>query len=320
MLCWQEASRIPTRVLGRTGLVVSRLGLGTAEIGFAYGLGKRSLPDEKEAIRLLNIAVGMGITYFDTAAFYGLAEERIGKSGIAKNPGVVIGTKCGSFLDKGERPESAEVERRIRKEVEDSLRILKLDVLPLLMLHGGSAEDITGRELTDILQKFKDEGKALHVGISTRGEEAALAAVSGGFFEVVQTAYSIIDQRMSRRVLPLAYSNGVGIINRSVLLKGVLSGAVLNYPPILQPLASVASQVYDLAARYGVDLPTFAIRFALSNPFISTILIGTNNLGHLSSAVRAAERGPLPYGLVAEMETLALSDPNQVDPARWPKF
>jgi L-galactose dehydrogenase len=68
--------------LGRTGLKVSRIGLGTAEIGFSYGIGERPLPSEAEAIDLLKKSVDLGITFFDTASYYGVAEERIGKSGI----------------------------------------------------------------------------------------------------------------------------------------------------------------------------------------------------------------------------------------------
>ena len=76
--------------LGKTGLEVSRIGLGTVEIGLAYGLGNEGLPSEQDAISLLKTVVEMGVTYIDTARGYGLAEERIGKSEIGKNPNIVI--------------------------------------------------------------------------------------------------------------------------------------------------------------------------------------------------------------------------------------
>src|SRR3989338_5072083 len=121
-----------TKLLGRTNLKVSRLGLGTAEIGFAYGIGLRTLPSEDEAVKLLKKAVNLGINYFDTAYFYGLAEERIGKSGITKLPEVVIATKCGQFLEKGEDPRERELEQKLREQVETSLRNLKVDSVPIL--------------------------------------------------------------------------------------------------------------------------------------------------------------------------------------------
>ena len=84
--------------LGGTGLEISKIGLGTVEIGLPYGIGVKDLPTDKEAETILKSAVEMGVTYIDTARGYGVAEERIGKSEIAAMPGVVIGTKCGQFL------------------------------------------------------------------------------------------------------------------------------------------------------------------------------------------------------------------------------
>ena len=146
------------KTLGRTGLKVSRLGLGTAEIGFAYGIGPRTLPFEQDAISLLKLAVDLGITYFDTAYFYGLAEKRIGKSKIGQSCDIIIATKCGQFLEKGEDPQGKDLEKRLRDQIETSLWNLNLEAVPILMLHGGSAEQIRRGELTGLLTKFKEEG------------------------------------------------------------------------------------------------------------------------------------------------------------------
>src|SRR3989344_6032986 len=146
-------------LLGNTGLTVSRLGLGTAEIGFAYGLGPPALPSENDAIALLRAAVDAGITFFDTANYYGLAEERIGKSGILKNPEVVVCTKCAQFLEKGEYFAPAEMEKKIREQVESSLQNLKLESLPLLLLHGPTAKQMEEGIVHGIVEKLRTEGK-----------------------------------------------------------------------------------------------------------------------------------------------------------------
>ena len=130
------------RELGRTGLKVSAIGFGTAEIGFAYGMGPRGLPTDAEANFILKFAVDLGINYFDTARAYDLAEERIGRSGIARIDGVVVGTKCAQFLEKGLKLSYPEMKRQIIEEVETSLINLRLDTLPLLYLHGGTRHDI----------------------------------------------------------------------------------------------------------------------------------------------------------------------------------
>lgn len=113
---------IPQRILGRTELTVSALGLGTTEIGYVYGIGDRNMPSEKEAINLLHRAVDLGITFIDTGHFYGAAEERIGASGIAKRDSIIVSTKCGHVLDRGEDITEEELASQFRNEVEQSLK------------------------------------------------------------------------------------------------------------------------------------------------------------------------------------------------------
>lgn len=311
---------LTSRALGSTRLTVSSIGLGTVEIGLPYGIGVTSLPTDKEADRILKTAVDLGITYFDTAHGYGVAEERIGRSGIARLPQVVIGTKCAQFLEQGADLRGLELEQAIRSEVEESLRRLRTDSLQLLQLHGGSAEQLERGELIDILRRLMEEGKIQHVGIATRGEAAPLAAIKTGFFSTIQTAYSILDQRMAAQVFPAALASRVGIINRSVLLKGALTPSVWHLPPALDPLKENSAQAAAIAKKLSTDLPSLAIRFAASHPAVSTILIGTIEPRHLRSALSAIKSSPLPPEVIGQLSQLAISDPNLVDPAHWPSI
>lgn len=296
-----------------------RLGLGTVEIGLPYGLGVTDIPSEEQAERILKTAVDIGITYIDTARGYGLAEERIGKFGISQLPGVIVGTKCAQFLEKGEYPRGADLEKRIREEIEKSRKNLRLDTLPLVQLHGPSAEQIKRGELNTIMQTLQAEGKVGHIGIATRGEDAPLAGITSGFFKTIQTAYSILDQRMSPNVLPKAAGHAVGIINRSVLLKGVLTPKRTYLAAPLAVLQEQAKQANLIAGELGISLPALAIRFALSHPAISVILLGTVNPKNLHAAFEATQQGPLPAEVLERLYPLAISDPNLVDPAKWPK-
>jgi len=308
------------RPLGNTGLSISPIGLGTVEIGLPYGIGVKNLPTDKQAKHILKSAVDMGITYIDTARGYGVAEERIGKSGIGNIPGVVIGTKCAQFLEQGEDPRGAELEKRIRDDITTSLKMLRVDSLQLVQLHGGSKEQIERGELIEIMQKLKDEGIIQHVGIATRGEDAPLAAIKAGFFATIQTAYSILDQRMAKQVLPAAKQNNVGIINRSVLLKGALTSAASQLSNDLAPLKNNSQQAAEIAKQLNTDLPSLAIRFVSSNPAISTALIGTVEPDHLKTALAATQAGPLPQDILTKLYTLAIDDPSQVDPSKWPNI
>jgi aryl-alcohol dehydrogenase-like predicted oxidoreductase len=307
-----------THNLGRTKLPVSRIGLGTVEIGLPYGIGVKDMPTDTEAERILKSAAEMGITYFDTARGYGVAEERIGKAGLTKNENIVIGTKCAQFLKQEPNVTGAELEKRIREEIDTSRKNLRQESLQLVQLHSESPNYTAFDELIAIMQKLVDEGKVQHVGIATRGEQASLAALKTNFFETLQIAYSILDQRMNREVLPAAKKHSIGIINRSVLLKGALTPAAEKLPEALLPLKEQARQAAAIATELGTDLPTLAIRFAVSNPAISTILIGTIEPHHLETAIAATEAGPLPDDVLTELATLAIDDPSQIDPSQWP--
>lgn len=304
-------------ILGKTGLSVSRLGLGTAEIGFAYGLGTPSLPSEEEAIKLLKTAVELGVTFFDTANYYGLAEERIGKSGILKDPRVVVCTKCAKFLEDGGILTPAQMEKNILMQVEGSLRTLKIESLSLLLLHGPSAEQIEEGVLEEIIGKLKSDGKVRFSGASTRGEEPPLALMKHDWANAIQVAYSIGDQRMAPRIFPKAVEHGVGVINRSVYLKGVFAGKESHLPLSLTQLRHAVTRAEEIASDGGMTLPELALRFTLSEPAIAVSLIGTSSINHLKAACAAIEKGPLPEDVIGSLKSLAIDDTDEVDPARW---
>lgn len=306
-------------ILGKTDLDISKVGLGTVEIGLPYDIADKRIPTDKEAEYILKSAVDLGITYIDTARGYGLAEERIGKFGISQLPGVIIGTKCAQFLDKGEDPRGAELKKSIRADIEESLRQLQLDTLPLVQFHGGSVEQFKRGELIDIAKRLQQEGKVQYWGAAVRGEDAALAAIATGFFSTIQVAYSILDQRMRPQVLSQAKANNVGVINRSVLLKGALTPKRPTLPAALEPLKTAADQAEAIAQTLNLALPELAIRFAAVNPAVSTILIGTTNPEHLKSALTNVKAEPLTAETLAALYSLAIADPNQIDPSRWPK-
>lgn len=308
---------IHQRTLGRTGLLVSNVGLGTAALGYVYGIGPRSLLSDKEAIRFIKEAVDTGINFIDTAKAYDLAEGRVGKSGVAHKPGVVVSTKCGHVLDRGESITSRELVAGLRSEVETSLSILGLDRIDLVQVHGGTPERIRDGSIIEAMNTLKKEGKILWVGIATRGVETPLAAIESGFFDVLQLAYSIIDQRMVP-VLREASKHNVGVIARSVFLKGVLTNRSKYISPSLPQLMGLSDKAREIARQSDMSLSEIALRFALSNSAVGTALVGTTRLDHLQAAISAAAAGTLPNKVLADLRELALDDVSQVDPRFWP--
>jgi len=211
------------------------------------------------------------------------------------------------------------LEMRIREDIDASRKHLNQESLQLVQFHNEHEDYTDFSEIIEILQKLKDEHRVQHVGVSTRGEEAALAAIGTGFFETIQIAYSILDQRMAINVLPRAQEKEIVVLNRSVLLRGALTPGRIHLHSDLAPLKKAADKAEEIATALGITLSELAIRFAASNPAISTVLIGTINPQHLESAIRAVKQGPLPQDIITQCQQLGLTDPLQVDPAKWPK-
>lgn len=322
--------------LGKSGLEVSHIGLGTVELGVpGYGIGKKEFISEADALYLLQAAVDIGVTYIDTARGYGLAEERIGKSKVGTKKGVIVGTKCGQFLREAPTMHGVELEKNIRADVDESRRLLGYTTLPLVQLHIELSDFTNLEELIEIMKALQDEGKVDHVGIASRGFDVPRVAIASKFFETIQVAYSILDQRMDQQqfdvdggnnasngkesVFSFAEKNNVGVINRSVFLQGALTPARQSLPPSLAPLQTQANLAADIAKQIGIDLPTLAIRFSLSNPAVHTALIGTTKLERIKHALEAAEDGPLPKEIMDQLGLIGLTDPAQVDPSQWQK-
>lgn len=306
-----------TRKLGWTGFPVSVLGLGTVELGIKYGIDAAAPPSRAEAIALLQYATEKGITYIDTARSYGDAESIIGESGVGQRAGVIVGTKCAAFYEEGEDPLGEDLRQRVTGEVELSLRALRRESLDLLQVHGVSAEAIARGELLSVLDGLKRAGKLRYFGVATRGEAAPLAAVKSGRFQTVQVAMSILDQRMRDRVLAETFAAGLGVIARSVYLKGVLTPRRSFLPKHLDTLRSRADAVEEYVIRQGLSLSEAALRFVLSVPEVSTLLVGTTQRAHLDEAIGFVERGVLPAPVMAELGGFRLDEENLVDPKHW---
>ena len=125
---------------------------------------------------------------------------------------------------------------------------------------------------------------------------------------------------MVPRVFAEAAKYNIGIINRSVLLKGVLTPASVHLAPGLAPLKKNSDAAVAIAEELGTDLPSLAVRFALSNAAVGTVLVGTSAVRHIEAAAAAALQGPLPEAVLVKLRALAIFDPLQVDPINWKKF
>jgi aryl-alcohol dehydrogenase-like predicted oxidoreductase len=304
------------RTLGRTGLRVSEISLGTVEIGLDYGIGPNGQahrPPESEAARLLLRALELGINFIDTARVYGESESIIGRVLRDRRKEFILCSKVLPYT--GEPPES--LREKVTASVETSLRALQTDVIDIMMIHSAPTGALSDGTMIEVLEKLKRQGKFLWIGASVYGEDASLMAIDLGTFDCLQVAHSAIDRRQEARVWPEAERHGVGIVARSVLLKGVLSPRHEYLPEHLSPLKIAAGRLNTLAVEAGISLPELAYRYSLSHMLPQTALVGASSVDELEASVRFAQAGPLPSGLIAKIREVQPENETYLNPATW---
>jgi aryl-alcohol dehydrogenase-like predicted oxidoreductase len=206
----------------------------------------------------------------------------------------------------------------VTSSVRQSLQALQTDVIDLMQLHSVSAEDIRRGELADILQDLQVAGSIRFLGATTYGEEAALAALEDGRYDCVQIAYNMLDREAETRILPLAQSKDIGVVIRSVLLKGALTHRYCHLPAELEELKSAVERILAIVATGSWSLPELAYRFVLAHPAVSTVLVGTAFVEELKAAIDYGMRGALSAQLQAQVRQVAIKDRKQLNPGNWP--
>lgn len=210
------------RILGKSGLEVSALGLGCMGLSFGYG----PATDRQDAIKLLRAAFEAGITFFDTAEAYGpfLNEELLGEALEPFRRQVVIATKFGF---KGGRADQGidSTPANIRAVAEASLRRLKTDYIDLFYQHRVDP-NVPIEEVAGTIKALMQEGKIKHWGLSEAGAQTIRRAHAVQPVAALQSEYSLWWREPEQEVLPVLEELGIGFVPFSPLGKGFLTGAI----------------------------------------------------------------------------------------------
>ena len=307
------------RSLGDTGLKVSEISLGTAEIGLDYGFkgtADYGKPDAKASIRLLHSALDHGINLIDTARAYGNSEEVIGQAFEGMTSPPYIASKVFLSKDAAQKTFSA-LHEEIFTSIEASLRALRLETLDLLLIHNTAMEHLRRTEILTCLGEAQQQGKVRFLGASCYGEEAPLAVLKESSFRALQVPFNVLDQTMNHQVFPGAAAQQVGIFVRSAYLRGVLTSQVHSIPERLAPLRSRALQVLAVLDHEVSSLAEAALRFCLSLSTVSSVVIGVKSVAELEGNLADASRGVLPEELMPPLQALSFGDDPIVDPRNW---
>ena len=296
------------RILGRTGVSVSKMCLG------AMMFGAMGNEDHEESVRIIRAGLDAGINFVDTADVYsrGESEEIVAKALAGRRDDVILATKF--FGTMGTDPNQMGASRRwIIREVENSLRRLDTDWIDLYQIHRPPADsdiDETLSALSDLVH----QGKVRYIGHSTFPASQIVEAQwvakerNRERFISEQPAYSILVRAVEGDVLPTCQRYGMGVISYSPLTGGWLSGrwrmgsgqqssSRMNRLPerfdIDQPLnqrkLEAVEQLALLAEEAGITLIQMAVAFVLNHPAITSAILGPRTMQHLDSQLAAAD-------------------------------
>lgn len=250
------------RLLGKTGMNVTVLGYGAAEIGY------RGVPTETVE-RLINGALDAGLNVIDTAECYLDSEEKIGQVASARRNEYFLFTKCGHDKDADHwNP------KKMAGQIDRSLQRLRTDRLDLLQLHSCSEEQLRSGEVVEVIQRAREAGKTRFIGYSGDGH-AALYAVQSGIFDVLQISVSIADQEALELVLPSALAKGIGVIAKRPIANAVWKQSSKPDPYYVPYWERLHRLDYDFLRANGSQDVGTALRFTLSVDGVHTAIVGT---------------------------------------------
>jgi len=286
------------RQLGKSALQVSEIGFGCMSLA----------EDTAANTVLLHKAIDAGINFFDTADLYqqGMNEEMVGKALKEKRNSVIIATKVGNqWRSDGSGWDWNPRKEYILKAVEKSLQRLQTSHIDLYQLHGGTIDDPID-ETIDAFEQLQQQGKIRYYGISSIRPNVIREYISRSHITSIMMQYSLLDRR-PEEYMELLQQHGIGILSRGSLAKGLLAGkpptAYLNHN---EEAVGKAAAAIRLVTKTGETLSQTAARFVLSQPAVSSAVVGIRTEAQLKDIVAARDLSPLTEH---EMKALTQSIP-----------
>lgn len=290
------------RDLGNTSITVSRLGIGC---GTTSGRDYGSI-DESKWIAAVGWALDRGITFFDVADVYGFgrAEELLSLALGEKRHDVVIATKGGLVWDENGRVSRDATQEQIARAIENSLRRLRVDIIPLYQIHWPDPATLVEETLETVL-RFQQQGKVRHIGVSNFPLELLRRASRSCRVETLQVAYNLLSREIETDVLSWCTTQAISVIAHTGLARGLLAGKrpiglgfgdsdTRNRSPYFSEEGRVEKQqlldaIRSLSGRTGRSIPSIALRWVLDNPMIATVLVGVKDQAQLEENLEAVD-------------------------------
>lgn len=290
------------RTLGRTGLRVSAVGLGTMVHAGHFGAMKDS-----ESLSAIDTAIDLGVNFIDTSDAYGAgySETLLGTALKGRRDKIILATKGGNVMtgpNRGKRIFSADY---IDGVLHESLKRLQTDWIDLYQLHNPDVEVIERGEVWEILEKRKQEGKIRFYGVSINTMDEGIAAAKTGRSDTIQAEYNLLMQEPAEKVFPAARTANVGVIARVPLRRGLLTGKITLADrqrfqgddvrarsfagDLLEKELAKAEQFRFLVKDPIQSLAQAALAFCLADPAVSVTIAGARNEQQMRENAAAAD-------------------------------
>ena len=290
-------------------MYITAVGLGTWAIGgdWQWGWGPQ---DDRKSIDAIHRALDLGVNWIDTAAVYGLGHsEQIVAEAIEGWSGSrpYVFTKCGQVWDDDGNVNRTLRADSVRKECEESLRRLRVDVIDLYQIHWPIHDPSEDREGWETLAELQREGKVRWIGLSNWNVDQMKMAQEIAPITSLQPPYSLLRPGIEDQILPYCEQEGIGVIVYSPMTSGLLSGAmtrerVANLPdtdwrkgarhfqePELSKNLAVAEKLREIGARQGRSTAEAAIAWTLRLPAVTGAIVGARSARQVDGIVAAAE-------------------------------
>ena len=294
-----------TKQLGNSDLQLTAIGFGAWAIGggdWQYAWGPQ---EDTQSIEAIHRALDAGINWIDTAAVYGLghSEEVVGTALKSTSAKPYIFTKCA--MTWGSDRKIVQTLKKIREEVEGSLRRLGVDVIDLYQIHW-PVPDAEIEEGWTTLAELQREGKVRYIGVSNFNVSQMERALKIAPITSLQPPYSMINRTNEAEILPFCQKHGIGVINYSPMQSGLLTGAMTkeriakmpqddfrrNTKQFQEPQISrnldLVELLRSIGQRHGVEPGVVAIAWTLHNPAITAAIVGGRSAKQVDGVLPAA--------------------------------
>jgi len=310
---------VKKRPLGRTGLLVSEIGHGL------WGMGTWSDADDERSATSLRLSAAQGCNFFDSAVTYGngRSDSLLGDLLLAENDRTLIATSKippangkfpgASITEDFEDLFPVDYVLDTTRHILDTIRI---DKIPLLQLHVWDDRWTDDPALAEVIRQLKNKGLIDCFGISLNRWEPSngVRGVESGLIDTVQVVYNIFNQAPEDKLFPACRRNNVGVIARVSLDEGSLAGTISGSttfpsddwrssyfnPRNLEQTVERIDRIRDVLPD-KMSMPELAIRFVLSNPDVSTVIIGMRTEGHVRQNMEFSSLGALPASLIKQL-------------------